>query len=87
MFLDATVGVTTSFSQPLRPWFDVKSCGESVEVGAMVIYTDILIDIFRVVSSRESFVFEPRTTEVIRSVNNIFLSCKQEHKCPDQGTR
>lgn len=66
MFLDATVGVTTSFSQPLRPWFDVKSCGESVEVGAMVIYTDILIDIFRVVSSRESFVFEPRTTEVIR---------------------
>lgn len=43
MFLDVTVGVTTSFSQPLRPWFDVKSCGESIEVGAMVIYTDILI--------------------------------------------
>lgn len=62
MFLDATVGVTTSFSQPLRPWFDVKSCGESVEVGAMVISTDI----FRVVSSRQSFVFELRTAEVIR---------------------
>ena len=52
MFLDATVGVTTSFSQPLRHycllkkmvrWFAVKSCGESVEVGAMVISTDILI--------------------------------------------
>ena len=64
-------------------WFAVKSCGESVEVGAMVISTDL----FRVVSSRQSFVFELRTAEVIRWVNNIFLSCKQEHKCPDQGTR
>lgn len=43
-------------------WFAVKSCGESVEVGAMVISTDI----FRVVSSRQSFVFELRTAEVIR---------------------
>ena len=64
-------------------WFAVKSCGESVEVGAMVISSDI----FQVVSSWQSFVFEPRTAGVSRWVNNIFLSCKQEHKCPDQGTR
>ena len=47
---------------PPSRWFAVKSCGESAEVGAMVISTDI----FRVVSSRQSFVFELRTAEVIR---------------------
>ena len=66
---------STQLSESLRPfpshyviivskknWSDGLPNGESVEVGAMVISTDI----FRVVSSRQSFVFELRTAEVIR---------------------